>query len=108
LDLVAAFGYCTGAGECYYGQPSATLPEMLVLNQDILVASGDIITPIVSGLGFSTFTTPVGGTVAYKVTDFITTSLSALYDVGRLHGLPSYINIGFTAGGTYILYYQEP
>jgi hypothetical protein len=76
-DAALTGASCIANGECYFGKPHPDLPEMLVVNQDVLVNAGDF---------------AVSWTV---VLDIITTSVSFIYDTIDIGGgVPNMVSIG--------------
>ena len=103
-DVLLTGGSCYQYGQCYYGQPDPSLPDMLVVNQDVIITGADLISPVAGGLVAGA---PTGGAGYYPgsvLTDTVTTGAS-FYDLGRLTGkIPNAVSAGWTIkGDLYIL-----
>lgn len=111
VDLIPAALSCYFGGECYMGQPHEDLPEMLVLNQDVLITLIDgLMIPGPSGK----ISMPYNGT-KYVINeyDYLATTVSMVSDFMDIPGLvPNKISLGFNYSeengvGIYFLYYPE-
>jgi hypothetical protein len=100
---------CIKFHQCYYGQPHPDLPNMLVINQDVIVTTGDAFAPVGAALIGALPTGGLGAVQASIGTDIVTSGGSYLYDIGRLTGnIPNIVSVGtdFSTMETYILIYQ--
>jgi hypothetical protein len=108
-DLLVTVGSCYYGGQCYLsGQPHPSLPEMAVVNQDVLVTAADLGIPIGIGLTVGGLTgNPATGAASELVVDVGTTLFSfALYDPNRLSGdWRNHISVGIGEGKEWILFY---
>lgn len=86
VDLAVTGLACAASGECYWGQPHPDLPEMIAINQDIVISAIDAVVPI---------NVPEGSQMAV---DFITTFANLAYDAFDVTGeiVPNYISVGLT------------
>jgi RHS repeat-associated protein len=92
------------------GKPHPDLPPMFLAGQDVLWTAGvDYAGPLAgSAVGAAVSGNPAGAAVGYNVTDFITSSLSVIYDWDRAMGRRTSINTGMSIQGDYyILYYPS-
>ena len=88
-DVGFTYSACVLVGDCYIGQPHPDLPEMLVIGQDVIVTSSDVVLPLL-GLGG-------GGPAGQALTDAITTMFSGAYDANRIwNDAPTHMAIGVT------------
>jgi hypothetical protein len=94
-DVIVTFFSCVNMGECYYGQPHPDLPEMLVVNQDVLLTTSDLVIPLAAGLIAAVPTGGVGFIPGSQIVDAYTTTASMIYDTTRWTGdTPNYISFG--------------
>jgi hypothetical protein len=107
VDIGVTGRSCYLYGQCYVGRPDPSLPNMLIVNQDVLITGLDFAVPIVGGLVAGI---PTGGAGYYPgsvATDLFSTGGSLLYDISRVTGVtPNFISAGWTLkGDLYILIY---
>lgn len=84
IDGIITTGSCIAAGECYFGSPGGNLPNVLVVNQDVVVTAAEIGAGLIPGV------------------DILTSLASVPYDSLRAEGvLPNYISVGYSPAGPY-------
>lgn len=106
-DLAVTGRSCYLYGESYFGKPDPSLPNMLVVNQDMIITGTDFGAPIAGGLVASAPSGGAGFAAGSVPTDMVTTGISFFYDIGRITGkIPNFVSAGWTLkGDLYILIY---
>jgi RHS repeat-associated protein/uncharacterized repeat protein (TIGR01451 family) len=99
IDVGVTATGCFLNGLCFVGRPAPNLPPMLVVNQDLLLTTGEFLAPLGgAAVGFGVSGGNPGGAYVGSVgTDIVTSVLSVGYDIGRMtDSIPNVVSVGIT------------
>ena len=84
-----------GLAECYIAAPDPSLPQMLVLNQDVTLNTIEIFLPKALASPFKNGLGPIGPENVDIAMDLVTSAASYIADTADLSGLfPNYVSFG--------------
>jgi hypothetical protein len=95
---VAAIGSALSGDMWFGGRPHPDLPPLVLFGQDVIVATGDLALPWITGGTTAGLTGhPEIGLVVKAATDAATTVATGVYDLARSRGsFPTVVNAGFS------------